>query len=89
MFVPQIEPIDAGSAATSTVGGTVTGQQNTYNFLNKYFSTRLRSYCQAGDAFCNSGNGQGGSGSQSAINIHIDSPEYFQNDATAWMTSKI
>lgn len=85
-FVAGVEPIDAGTAANTGVGGTVTGMESEYAFLNSNFGGRLRAYCQSGDAFCNSGFDQGGSGSQAALNIHYAETATYQSDATAFLT---
>lgn len=75
-FVANVEPIDAkANSATNGVGGTVHNNAAQYQFLNKYFAPRFRSYCQLGDAFCNSGTGS------DAGTIHMDEPQTYESAA--------
>lgn len=74
--------IDYGSGANDGLDGTAANQTK-YNFLEKNFPTKLRSYCQAGDEYCDSGT------ASNASNIHNNAPAYFAADEIAWLTSLI
>lgn len=85
-FVNHIEPIDAkaNSATQNGASGTVTNNGAQYAYLNKYFSTRFRSYCQAGDAYCNSGYGVS---PDQAGAIHGNEPETYQSAAIGFFNA--
>ncbi|KAK3699764.1 hypothetical protein LTR37_016273 [Vermiconidia calcicola] len=77
------QPLDAGSGAFNNLDGTVPGDGSKYNNLNLWFGSRMRSYCEAGDQFCDRGT------AANAGQIHNESPQRFERDATAFLTSLV
>ena len=74
-------PVDAGTGANNGHNGRVPGTGSKYDFLNANFGPRFRSYCQAGDEFCDTGNGP------DAGDIHGRSPGTHASAAIAFLTS--
>nr|POE56391.1 acetylxylan esterase 2 [Quercus suber] len=81
-YIDGLSPIDQGSGANNGREGTAAGNGDKQRFLNANFAGRVQTYCQAGDQFCDSGTGP------DAGSIHGNSPEFFQNQAIAFLTSK-
>lgn len=76
------EPVDQGSGANNGPGGTVPGDGTKYDNLNKWFGTRVRSYCEAGDKFCDSG-------ADPNAAIHQRSPDVFESAAQTFITGLV
>ncbi|EME45634.1 carbohydrate esterase family 5 protein [Dothistroma septosporum NZE10] len=81
-YIDGLSPIDQGSGANNGRNGRAAGDGDKQRFLNANFAGRVQTYCQAGDEFCDSGD------EAPPYPIHGNSPEYFQQQATAFLTSK-
>lgn len=78
-FTANVEPLDAGN---STMSGASARSASDAAYYNQNYGSKLRNYCQAGDAAC----ANGGLG-DAAVAIHLAAIQTYQQDAINFLTS--
>ncbi|KAF2171040.1 carbohydrate esterase family 5 protein [Zasmidium cellare ATCC 36951] len=78
-FTANVEPLDAGNSTTS---GASARSASDAAYYNQNYGSKLRNYCQAGDAAC----ANGGLG-DAAVAIHLAAIQTYQQDAINFLTS--
>lgn len=87
-WVPGVKPIESGTATSNSNHGSSYGSASIaqYQYLKTNYATRLRAFCQSGDAYCDAAYGVSAADSKT---IHNNEPVTQQQPVTDWFMSLV